>query len=189
MEKIKFGMKSVYYAIATIASNGTATYGTPKAFPGAVSVSLSPQGGISNFYADDIVYWSGENRNGYEGDLEMALVTDEFRKDILGDTLDSKSVLVESVNPDPVHFALLFEFTTDDKARRHVFYNCIAKRPEAAGSTKQDAISPQTEKISIRAMSIYNSTLQKDIVKAVAGTNTTASTYTGWYSAVYQPTA
>lgn len=187
MEKITYGLKSVYYALATINSNGTATYGTPKAFPGAVSISLAPNGDRVDFYADDVVYWTGENRNGYEGDLEMALITDDFRKDILGDTLDNDGVLIEAVNTQTVHFALLFEFQTDDKARRHVFYNCVASRPEVASETKQDTISPKTEKVSIRAMSIFNSALNKDITKGVAGTNTTTGVYSSWYSSVHQP--
>ena len=82
--KIKFGLSRVYYAIATIAADGTATYGNPKAFPGAVSLSLDPQGENTPFYADNIVYWMGVGNTGYQGDLEMAMITDTVLKDIFG---------------------------------------------------------------------------------------------------------
>ena len=78
--KIKYGIKNVYYAIATIAANGSATYATPKALPGAVSISLDQQGESNPFYADDIVYYTSVANNGYNGDfdtvvgLSMALV-------------------------------------------------------------------------------------------------------------------
>ena len=53
--KIKYGLKNVYYAKITEGTGGTITYGTPVAIPGAVSMSLDAQGEISKFYADNIV--------------------------------------------------------------------------------------------------------------------------------------
>ena len=47
---------------------------------------------------------------GYEGDLELALIPESFRKDILKETLDSNGVLIENSNVETANFALLFEF-------------------------------------------------------------------------------
>ena len=80
MNKIKYGIKNVYYAICTLAPNGSATYATPKALPGAVSISLDQQGDTNKFYADNIVYYTSVANNGYEGDLEVAMLTDDFLK-------------------------------------------------------------------------------------------------------------
>lgn len=187
--KIKYGLKNVYYAIATIGDNNTATYDTPVAFPGAVSISLDPQGENTPFYADNIAYWIGAGNNGYEGDLEMARLTDDFKEDVLGMVPDAKGVLVEDFNAQAVHFALLFQFEGDVSATKHVMYNCTCTRPSAAGQTKGETIEPQTETVTIRATSIYNASLNKDIVKAETTEDTDATAYSGWTSAVYMPTA
>lgn len=187
--KIKYGLKNVYYAVATIAANNTATYDTPVAIPGAVNLSLEPQGDNVNFYADNIVYWVGNGNNGYQGDLEIARIPDSFKEDVLGMVVDAKDVLVEDMNAPIVHFALLFQFEGDEKATKHVMYNCTCSRASESGSTKNETIEPQTETLTITATSIYNASLNADIVKAEANASSDSTTYSGWTSAVYLPTA
>lgn len=187
--KIRYGLKSVYYAIATIAANGSATYETPVALPGAVALTLDPEGGQTNFYADNVVYWAGNANNGYSGSLELALIPDDFLEDVLGMVKDSKNILVEDAAAQTVHFALLFQFEGDEKATRHVMYNCIAARPSNGGNTKEESIDPQTQSIDLTCTSIYNASLEMDIVKAKTMDDTAAEDYNGWFSAVYQPTA
>lgn len=185
--KIKYGIKNVYYAVATIGANNAATYDTPVALPGAVSLTLDQEGENNIFYADNIAYFSTYANDGYTGSLELALVPDSFRKDVLGEILDNKSVLVEDQNAPSVHFALLFQFEGDTKAVKHVVYNCIASRPSVSGNTKEASISPETETINLTATSIYVSALNKDIVKSRTTDSTDSTTYSGWNSAVYVP--
>ena len=185
--KIKYGIKNVYYAVATIGANNAATYDTPVALPGAVSLTLDQEGENNIFYADNIAYFSTYANNGYTGSLELALVPDSFRKDVLGEILDNKSVLAEDQNAPSVHFALLFQFEGDTKAVKHVVYNCIASRPSVSGNTKEASISPETETINLTATSIYVSALNKDIVKSRTTDSTDSTTYSGWNSAVYVP--
>lgn len=186
--KVKYGLKNVYYAVATIdASTHAATYSTPVAFPGAVSLSLDPEGELTPFRADNVDYWVGNSNNGYSGDLEMALITDSFRKDVLGYTDDDNGVLVENKDVEAVHFALMFQFEGDQKATKHVLYNCTSTRPSAAGETTAETIEPQTETVTITASSIYNASLEREIVKASTGASTDTTVYDGWTSAVYSP--
>ena len=187
--KIKYGLKNVHYAIGSLQTNGSMTYTTPVPFPGAVSLSLDPQGDNSPFYADNIVYWVGASNTGYQGDLEIARVIDSFKKDVLGMINDGKSVLVEDANAPAVHFALLFQFEGDDKATKHVMYNCTATRPSAAGNTKAESVEPQTESVTITATSVYNATLDADIVKSEANGDSDGTTYSNWFNTVYLPTA
>ena len=186
--KIKYGISRCYYAIATIASNGSATYGSPKALPGAVSLSLDQQGETNKFYADNIVYYTSVANNGYEGDLEVAKLTDDFLKDILGYQADANGVLFENAGAEPVHFALMFQFEGDAHARRHVLYNCTANRPSVSGSTKEDSIEPQTETVTITATTIYHPGYDLDIVKASV-TPAESTEYNSWNSSVYMVTS
>ena len=186
--KIKYGISRCYYAVATIASNGSATYGTMKALPGAVSLSLDAQGDTNKFYADNIVYFSTVANNGYEGELELAKVPDDFLKDCLGYSADHNNVLFEDAGATPAHFALAFQFEGDAHAKRHVLYNCVASRPSVSGTTKEESIEPQTETISITATTIYNAAYDKDIVKASV-TPSETSQYNAWTTNVYQVTS
>jgi len=185
--KIKYGVKNVHYAVATIGENNSATFGTPVALPGAVSLTLDQEGESNNFYADNRVYFTAFGNDGYTGSLELALIPDSFRTDVLGEVLDNKGVLIENQNAQTIHFALMFQFEGDEHATRHVIYNCVASRPSVSGNTKEATISPETETINITATSIYLPALDMDIVKARTGDNTDTATYNGWMSTVFVP--
>ena len=187
--KIKYGISNCFYAKATLANDGTATYATPVALPGAVNLSLDPDGDMVTFYADNIKYWTAETNNGYEGTLELALVPDAFKQDILGWKLDSKNFLLEDPDAQGAHFALICQFNGDTKNRRVVFYNCVAKRPSENGATKEASISPQTETLNIEIGSIYNSSLSINLVKAVTTEDVADADFNSLTSTVYQPTA
>lgn len=187
--KIKYGLKNVYYAIGSPSTNGSMTYNTPVAFPGAVSLSLTASGDNVKFYADNVEYWVGNGNTGYSGTLEVARVIDSFKENVLGNIKDGKNVLVEDMNAAIVHFALLFQFEGDDKATKHVMYNCTCSRADVGSTTKGEQIEPQTETLNISCASIYNASLDKDIVKAECNGTSDSTTYSGWTSAVYLPTA
>lgn len=149
--KVKYGLKNVHYAVVTEGAEGAITYGTPKHIPGAVNLSLSAAGENVAFYADDSLYYEENTNNGYTGTLEMALIPDDFRVDVLGDIQDANGAIVENADAKPKRFALLFEFDGDVKKVRHVSYNVLASRPDVASTTKTQTKDPQTETMNITA--------------------------------------
>ena len=187
--KVKFNLKNVHYAIVTFGENNAPSFGTVKPWPGAVSLSLDAEGSPSTFYADGIQYFVVNNNNGYSGDFESAMIPEDFRVNVLGDYLDTNGVMIENSEASSIHFALLFEFDGDKNQIRHVMYNCTASRPSVGSKTKEAEIEVQTETITITAAPVYFPSLGKTIVKARSCSNTDATTYNGWYSAVYAPTA
>ncbi len=180
--KVKFNICNVHYAILTIADDGTFSFGTPVPMPGAVSLSLDANGEPSNFYADGYVYYTISNNMGYDGDLELAMVPESFRTDVLKEELDSNNVLIENARVQAENFALLFEFDGDVRKIRHVLYNCAASRPGIESQTKEDEVEVKTETLSIKATPLANG-----YVKAKTGDDTTDAVYQNWYSAVYLP--
>ena len=182
--KVKFNLKNAHYALLSIAEDGTVSYAAPTSMPGSVSISLDANGEPENFYADGVAYYVINNNMGYDGDLELAMIPESFRTDVLKEELDAKGVLIENSEVELASFALLFEFDGDQKHIRHVLYNCSASRPGIEGKTNEDSKEVQTETLTIKATPLANG-----MVKAKTGNTTDATVYNDWYKAVYMPTA
>ena len=182
--KVKFNIRNVHYAKLTIAEDGTVSFATPVAMPGAVSLSLDPNGEPSTFYADGYAYYTISNNMGYEGDLELAMVPESFCTEILKETLDENKVLVEDASAQGEKFALLFEFDGDIRKIRHVLYNCSASRPTIESKTNEEDKEVQTETLTIKARPMADG-----YVKAKTGDSTTETVYNNWYKSVYLPAA
>lgn len=187
--KVKFGLKRVAFAIATIAEDGSATYGDVITFPGARTLSLEPQGAGEPWYADDGVYYYNSAPTSRQGDLEMARIIDEFKKQVLGYIQDEKGLLLEDMNPEEVHFALLFETMNDKKRRRYVMYNCMATAPTVGSATNEGSKEPQTESSTISSMGIWVESFGKWFDHAETTPETDATSFTNWFTAVQLPTA
>lgn len=125
--KIEYGLRNVYYALIESYDVNTQkyTYGTPVPIPGAVSVSFSASGDSSPFYADNIVYYNVQTNAGYEGDLEIALIPDSFRTDILGEK-EIDGMLAEISDATGKEFALMFQLRETPAANVML---CIAALP------------------------------------------------------------
>ncbi len=184
MNKIKCGLKNVHYAKITEQSDGSITYAAPKRIPGAVSISLKGKTETTKIAADDDPsYYIAEDNQGYEGDLEIQIVPDHFKKDILGFTEDSQGVLTENKDAETENFALMFEFAGDKKKIRHLMYNCHATKPDIESSTKGDKVESQTDKLALTCSPA------KDTGNVKSRVMEGQAPYANWYSAVYNGTA
>ena len=181
--KVKYNLKNAHYAMLQTSEEGVVSFGTPVALPGAVSISLDANGEPENFYADGTAYYVINNNMGYDGDLELAMIPEDFRVAALNETLDDNKVLIEDANSELNRFALLFEFDGDVKHIRHVLYNCSASRPGIEGKTNEESREIQTETLTIKA-----TPLPSGVVKAKTGNEKDSTVYADWYKAVYMPT-
>lgn len=179
---VEYGLCNVSYALATYDSETDKyTYSTPKKLPGAVSMTLSAVGQMDTFYADNIAYYTTETNGGYEGDIELANLPNDFRTDILGEVFDDNGMLLESSEAVKKEFALLFQFEGDVTQKKHVLYRCAASRPEISSSTKEDKATYNKRKLSITSMARKND-------KFIKGEAAQGSTnYATFFNSVQEP--
>ena len=83
--KVTFGLKNAHYAVIENETEEGITYGTPIRIPGAVEISLEPRGEMTEFYADDMLYYAAQNNQGYDGTLNIANIPDQFAIDRNGE--------------------------------------------------------------------------------------------------------
>lgn len=182
--RVTFGLQDVHYAPYTIGEDGTVTYEKPIRLPGAIELSLEPRGDMVEHYADNMLYYSASNNQGYEGTLSISHIPEQFLIDALGEEKDETDmILSEIANKQGKPFALLFQFEGDVKATRHVFYNCTANRPTIASTTKTDSVEPNANELTFVASAININ--DKLYVKAKTTPSTPQNVYDNWYEQVY----
>ena len=182
--KVRYGLKKAYYAVVTMSADNEPSFGTPTKLPGAVSLTLDSNAEQEIFYADDIQYFIASANNGYDGTLEIALIPESFEKDCLGAQTDTDGLLVETASDSGSYFALLFEFTGDEKAIRHCLYYCKASRSSIEADTKGETTEVHTEELTFKASPLPDS----EIIKAKTCNSTDEDRYDAWYTSVALPT-
>ncbi|MER2132588.1 MAG: major tail protein [Carnobacterium inhibens] len=184
--KVQFGLSKAAFAPYTV-TGGVVTFETPIPIPGAVSLTLDPRGELTEFYADNILYYVASSNQGYDASLEIATIPEQFAIEALGEVLDvTDGVITEVADAQGKPFAFLFQFEGDVKATRHVMFNCTANRPSISSSTKTTSTEPGTSELTL-----VSSPIEID-GKLLVKTKTTAATndaiYNAWYTSVYEPT-
>lgn len=176
--KVKFNIHDVHYApITGVGTGGVYQYGTPVAEPGAVAISLEPQGNDNEvFYADGQEYYVQSGATGYEGDLEMAIFSDAFRKAIFGETEDSDNNLWENVDDEAIKFALGFVIDGNEKSTYFWYQNCSATKPNVESQTNEATKTVGTETVTLNCSPDENGNIR---VKSTSLTDTS-----DWFDSV-----
>lgn len=183
MSKVKFGLSNVHIAPITAITSTGYTYGDIIKVPGAVNISLEPQGDSSDFFADNIKYFSAYANQGYEGDFEMAMITDEIRETIFGETKDSNGAFIEGTNDTFKPFALGFQVEGDEKGRKFWYYNCSCSRATNEASTIESSKEPSTDTLTIKAMARET---DNKVRVLLAESSTNKEAYSTFFEDVYE---
>ena len=181
--KVKFGLSNVHIAPITEVSSNSITYDTPFALKGAVNLTLDPEGESADFYGDNTKYFSEFANQGYSGSLEIALINDDFRTKILGESTDANGAMVESTNDTIKDFALGFQINGDKSNRKYWFYNVSAKRPSTASKTIESSKEPNTDTLDITASARITDNKVKVFMEE---TTDNTSAFNSFFSQVYE---
>jgi phi13 family phage major tail protein len=170
--KVTFGLTNVHYALATIGTDGSWSFGTPKRLVGAQEITTEIIGGSSQVYADDKVIATLVSNSGSTVTLKFTEIDDDFKKDIFGFKTDTNGNFVEVVNSETKTFALGYEIQGDAKARRIWYYLCTATPSGDSSKSKADSIEANSISLTITARPIESgSNLILRIIASVGDTN------------------
>lgn len=162
--KVEFGISELHVGTYT-ESGGTVTLGTPYAQKGAVSFSPEVQSEQNNFYADNIVYWSGYSGGTIEGDLEVAMFDDTFKTQFLGYVTLTNGGIANVKNPTKPNVYICFEVQGDDEARRVILYNCTLGAINRSYNTIEETKEPTTETLPVTCIGDNSSGVTMAVLK------------------------
>ncbi len=172
--KVTFGLTNVHYALATIGTDGSWTFGTPKRLVGAQEITTEAIGGSTQVYADDKVIATLVSNSGTTVTLKFTEIDDDFKKDIFGFKTDTNGNFVEVINNETKTFALGYEIQGDAKARRIWYYLCTATPSGDSSKSKADSIEANSISLSITARPIESgNNLILRVIASVGDTNYT----------------
>lgn len=147
--KVEFGISELHVCTYTVGEGGVVTLGTPYHQPGAVSFSPEEQSENNTFYADNIAYWSGYSGGTFEGDLEVAKFSDEFKTQFLGYKALANGGLANVKNATKPNVAIFFQVEGDSESRRIALYNCSLGVIGREFNTIEDTKEPTTETLGV----------------------------------------
>lgn len=183
---ITVGMDMIHYAKMT--DEDQETYDTPKPIPGARTGTISPTTNMETLYADDQAWETASALGDIGVELNVADLPQDVLADLLGATVDSNGVLVQSASDVAPYVALGFRSQkSNGKYRYYWFYKGKFQPNEESFQTKEDSPSFQTPTISGTFISRQTDKKWRARVDE-DGESVSASVITDWFKNVYNGT-
>lgn len=147
--KVEFGISQLHVGTYTVSDQGVVTLGAPYHQKGAVNFSPEEQSEVTNFYADNINYWSGYSGGSFEGDLEVAKFDDQFKKAFLGYRELANGGLANVKNANKPNVYIAFQIEGDSESRRVILYNASLGAITREYATIEEQKEPTTETLAV----------------------------------------
>ena len=147
--KVEFGIEQLHVCTYEVDDNGDVTLGSPYHQVGAVGFAPEQSAEDNKFYADNVAYWSEYTDGPFEGDLEVAIFSDDFKVNFLGYKRTAGGGLANVKNATKPKVCIMFEYKGDKEARRAIFYNCALGAIKREYNTIAENKEPVTETIGV----------------------------------------
>lgn len=186
------GLDKLYYAPITEGTNGDETYGTPVQLAKAISADLSIELAEATLYADDGA--SEVVKEFKSGTLSLGVddIGAATAAALVGVTVDKNNVIVSTSEDTTPNVAVGFRAKkSNGKYKYFWLYRVKFGIPATNLATKGDSITFSTPTIEGTVMrrnkpdSKGNHPWKSEVTEGDTGV--TASTISGWYNSVYEP--
>ena len=147
--KVEFGISNLHVGTYTVADDGTVTLGNPYHQPGARSFAPEQSSENNVYYADNMAYWSEYSDGPFEGDLGVALFSDEFKTKFLGYKQFAGGGIANVKNAEKPNTYIAFQVEGSEEPRRCIFYNCSFGSITREYNTIEETKEPVTETVPV----------------------------------------
>lgn len=179
---VEFGLENLHFAEFEKEKN---TYKAPEKVAGAVSLKIKSKVSEIKLHADNGVYFSLINNNGYDGDLEIYNFDDEFKIKYLGYKKDGNGILVEPAIILQKTFALLFKTIGDKQDRVTILYKVTLGKPDFEVKTIEDKVDVEVMKIPVNISPIEFEGYTNG--KVIQSSTIDVKRKAKWFEKVYTP--